>query len=99
MKITLIGYGRMGKAIESLLGADDQVVAKVHGSESLEKKVEKISKCDVAIEFSHPKSAFYNLNLCLDHGIPVVCGTTGWLDRFEEMRTLVAEKDGALFYA
>lgn len=54
---------------------------------------------DVAIEFTHPESAFDNVAACLRQGLPVVCGSTGWLHRFEEAEQLVAETNGALFYA
>ncbi len=51
--------------------------------------MENIKKADVIIEFTGPESAFENLKLCFDAGVPVVCGSTGWLDKFEEVKTIL----------
>src|SRR5688572_31184316 len=80
MKIALIGYGKMGKAIEEIaVSRGHEIVLKV-GIENLEDNtVEKIRLADVAIEFTGPESAYDNIRRCLDAGVPVVSGSTGWL--------------------
>lgn len=100
MKIALIGYGKMGKTIEDLaLQAGHEVVLKV-GSQNLEDLTRRnLRQADVAIEFSRPESAFNNIVLCLEAGVPVVCGTTAWLDRLEEAKAICRNKKGALLYA
>lgn len=96
MKIALLGYGRMGKAIE--------VIAKARGH----KVVAKIDKgnpndtfehADVAINFSVPSAAVTNITHALQQGIPVVCGTTGWLEHKSDIEKLCEEKKGAFLYA
>lgn len=86
MKIALIGYGKMGKAIEEIaLQKGHTVVLKVN-DENLQDLTEKnLRNADVAIEFTVPASAVDNVILCFKAGVPVVCGTTGWLDRKEEV--------------
>lgn len=100
MNIALLGYGKMGKAIEEIaLQRGHEIVVKV-GIENLEDKtIENIKKADVVIEFTGPDSAFENLKLCIDAGVPVVCGSTGWLDKFEEIKKYAASKNGGLLYA
>ena len=97
MKIVLIGYGKMGKAIEAIAhGRGHEVVAKPDTyQELLNSKVE----ADVAIEFSQPEAVIKNLLFCFEHQIPVVCGTTGWLDKKNEVETACHQKQGGFFYA
>lgn len=100
MKIALIGYGKMGKAIEEIaVEKGHTVVLKIDVSNANEFLQENISKADVAIEFTGPHSAFENVTKCLQFGIPVVCGSTGWLDKWNEIEKLVKEKNGSLVYA
>lgn len=100
MKIGLLGYGKMGRAIEEIaLQRGHEIVVKI-GIENLEDRTaENIKKADVVIEFTGPDSAFDNLKLCMDAGVPVVCGSTGWLDKYEETKKYCVEKNGALLYA
>lgn len=100
MKIALIGYGKMGKAIEAIaVERGHEIVLKV-GVENLEDNtIENIRKADVAIEFTGPESAFENVIRILDAGVPVVCGSTGWLAHYEEARTHALSKNGTLLYA
>ena len=100
MKIALLGYGKMGHAIEEIaLQRDHEVVCKV-GIENLEDRTaENIQKADVVIEFTGPDSAFDNVKLCLDAGVPVVCGSTGWLAKFEEAKKYCQQKNGGFLYA
>ncbi len=100
MNIALIGYGKMGKAIETVaLEKGHQIVLKIDIDNAADFNQENISKADVAIEFTGPHSAFENVMKCLELGIPVVCGSTGWLDKFETATNYCQEKKGALLYA
>lgn len=100
MKILLIGYGKMGKTIEQIaLAKGHQIVGKIDHSNTEELQNYSAANADVAIEFTHPESAFANISYCLTSGIPVVSGSTGWLDQFEEAKALCTENKGAFFYA
>lgn len=100
MKIALIGYGKMGKAIEEIaLAQQDDVVLKI-GLENLEDfTIEKLQQADVAIEFTDPHSAVSNLEKCFAAGVPVVCGTTGWLQQLARVEASCTEMNGAFIYA
>jgi 4-hydroxy-tetrahydrodipicolinate reductase len=100
MNITLIGYGKMGKAIEQIaLKRGHAVDFKIdQGNPDLLYQLNG-SKTDVAIEFTQPEQAFNNLKYCLEHGIPVVCGTTGWLEKRKEIEAICQHNKGAFFYA
>jgi 4-hydroxy-tetrahydrodipicolinate reductase len=100
MKIALIGYGKMGKAIEEIAVArGHQMVLKVSIDNLEDNTIEKIRQADVAIEFTGPESAFDNIVRCLDAGVPVVSGSTGWLRRLDEAREYAGEKNGTMLYA
>jgi len=100
MKIALIGYGKMGKAIEEIaVSGGHEIVLKV-GIENLEDNTpENIRKADVAIEFTGPESAFDNIIRSLEAGVPVVSGSTGWLSRLEEVRQFVRNNGHTFLYA
>jgi 4-hydroxy-tetrahydrodipicolinate reductase len=100
MKIVLLGYGKMGRAIEEIaLQRGHEIVCRV-GIENLEDRTtENIKKADVVIEFTGPESAFDNIKLCFDAGVPVVCGSTGWLAKFEEAKNYCLQKKGGFLYA
>ena len=100
MKIALIGYGKMGKAIEEIvLQRNHTVDLKIDIDNINEFTKENLSKCDVAIEFTGPHSALQNILKCLDAGIPVVSGSTGWLDHWGDVEKKCKESGGALIYA
>lgn len=100
MKIALIGYGKMGKAIEQIaLQNGHEMVLKITGSNLSELTVQNISRADVAIEFSHPEAAYGNIMKCFGAGVPVVCGTTGWNDKLAEVKKICLEKNQAFFHA
>lgn len=100
MNIALIGYGKMGKAIEEVaLTKGHTIVLKIDLDNAADFTKENMDKADVAIEFTSPHSAVHNLKKCLEYGIPVVCGSTGWLENWKEIETLCKEKNGALVYA
>ena len=78
MNIALIGYGKMGKTIEQVaLSRGHQVELKIDLANLEDFNAEKMSKVDVAIEFTSPHTAFANVKSCLNFGTPVVCGSTG----------------------
>jgi 4-hydroxy-tetrahydrodipicolinate reductase len=91
MKIALLGYGKMGKVIER--------IATERGHEIVLKKDENntyegLGKADVAIDFSVPSAAVENISSCFNSNVPVVSGTTGWLERYDEIISLCHEKKG-----
>lgn len=100
MNIVLLGYGKMGRAIEEIaIDRGHTIVCKV-GIENLEDRTaENVKKGDVAIEFSSPDSAYENIKLCIENGVAVVSGSTGWLDRYDEIKNLCKEKNGRFLYA
>ncbi|MEL4307374.1 4-hydroxy-tetrahydrodipicolinate reductase [Joostella sp. CR20] len=96
MKIALLGYGKMGKMIEQIaISRGHEIVAKVNE----ETQNFDIKTADVAIDFSIPSVAFKNISLCLENGVPVISGTTGWLEKYDEAVSLCEEKNGAFIYA
>jgi len=100
MKIALIGYGKMGKAIEkTALQNGHEIVLKIAARNTEDMTDANLQKADAAIEFTGPESAADNLKKCFNAGVPVVCGTTGWLDKWDEIKNLCLAKNGALVYA
>lgn len=96
MKIALIGYGKMGHAVEKHAAAHGhRVVLTLDKGEEWPERIE----ADVAIEFSTPATAADNVRRCIERGVAVVCGTTGWYDRYEEVSALCREKGGRLLTA
>lgn len=96
MKIALLGYGRMGKAIEKIaLERGHEIVIR----KDVEPQKVDLSIADAAIDFSHPTAAFDNIKDCIDSDVPVVSGTTGWLDKFEEITAYCQQQGGAFIYA
>jgi len=78
MKIALLGYGRMGKEIEKIaISRGHTIVIKSEGIAKYD-----INKADIAIDFSIPDSAFNNIANCINHQVPVISGTTGWLEKY-----------------
>jgi 4-hydroxy-tetrahydrodipicolinate reductase len=95
MKIALLGYGKMGKVIEKiLLQRGHEIVLRKSSSTSFD----GLLIADVAIDFSLPNVAVENISECLESGIPVISGTTGWLDSYPEMVQLCNQKNGAFIY-
>lgn len=100
IKIALLGYGKMGKSIEQIaLERGHEVVLRIGHDNLNELNEESIKSADVAIEFSNPESAFQNISFCLNHGVPVVSGTTGWLENLEKTEALCTQKNGSFLYA
>jgi len=100
MKIAIIGYGKMGKTIENIaLQNGDEIVLRITNQNIEEFTSENLQKVDVAIEFTRPEVAFDNIKLCIGSGIPVVSGTTGWIDKIAEIHDVTKQHKGAFFYA
>lgn len=90
----------MGKAIESIaIEKGHNIVLKIDISNAADLNAAQLSKADVAIEFTGPHSAVNNLKICLDAGIPVVCGSTGWLAQWNEIKAYCEARNGTLVYA
>ena len=100
MKIAIIGYGKMGKIIEVVaLERNHEIPLKIDINNAHELTKENLSKCDVAIEFTGPHSAVQNIYKCFDAGIPLVCGSTGWLQQLDEVKKKCEEKKAGFLYA
>lgn len=97
MKVAIIGYGQMGKTIEQILISRNHEVIARFGSSGIDREI--LSHADVAIEFSRAEAVFQNLATCFELKVPVVCGTTGWLAKYDEAVKLCKENNGALLYA
>src|SRR5680860_421660 len=95
MKIALFGYGKMGKMIETVATKrGHNIVAKI----DVDSGDIDYSDIDVAIDFSMPDAAFDNITGCIENGVPVISGTTGWLEKYDAAVTLCHEKNGAFIY-
>ncbi len=100
MKIALIGYGKMGQAIETIATAQGhEIILKINADTLKDLTVENIKQADVAIEFTNPHSAFENICFCLKNAIPVVSGSTGWLQHLDEAKALAIKYNTAFIYA
>lgn len=100
MKIALIGYGKMGREIEkAALDRGHEIVLKLDLANTNEFTAGNLKKADVAIEFTTPRTAVENIKKCFEASVPVVCGTTGWMAQFEEVKKLCLASGQALFYA
>lgn len=95
MKIALVGYGKMGKIIDEIATQrNHEIVAKLNESPNSE----NLNNADVVIEFSNPEVAFNNIKTCLENKIPVICGTTGWVDQKHEIEKIAAENNTSFLY-
>ena len=100
MKIALIGYGKMGKTIEKIaLDRGHEIVSIVDISNPEEVGSEAFKSADVAIEFTVPSTAMDNYMKCFAADVPVVSGTTGWLDRIDEVKEMCDKEGKTFFYA
>lgn len=100
MKIALVGYGKMGKAIEQIARErGHEIVSIIDINNSQDFASEAFRSADVAIEFTSPSTAYGNYLKCFEAGVPVVSGTTGWLDKMPEIKRLCTEEGKTFFYA
>ncbi len=100
MKIAIIGYGKMGHMIEKIArdrGHEISVIIDAENEADIDSKA--FRKSDVAIEFTQPTTAVNNLLRCFSAGVPVVCGTTGWLDSLPAVKSVCESGKGALLYS
>lgn len=96
MKIALLGYGKMGKSIEEIaLNRGHDIVLKTNTTTD----VSKLAPFDVAIDFSLPSAAYNNIITALDAGIPIISGTTGWLEKYTDVVDYCKKKNGSFLYA
>lgn len=95
MKIALLGYGKMGQAIEQIaIKRGHDIVIKTSSASGYD-----ITTADIAIDFSVPKAAFQNISNCITHGVPVISGTTGWLNDYDKAVALCNTHNGGFIYA
>ena len=100
MRIALIGYGKMGKAIERVaMSRGHEIVLKIDLDNGFELTPANLSRADVVIEFTGPDSAAGNLLICASAGIPAVCGSTGWLEQYPVVKHAFEENGSAFLYA
>ena len=100
MKIALIGYGKMGKTIEEMaLNRGHEIILKIDVNNANEFTKSNLQKAEVAIEFTGPHSAFENISKCIEWGVPVVSGSTGWLEKWDEMTALCNQYQGCVVYS
>jgi 4-hydroxy-tetrahydrodipicolinate reductase len=100
MKIALIGYGKMGKAIEGIaISRGHEIVLKIDEDNLADFNTKNIDSANVAIEFTGPQSAYDNVKKTLEFDLPLVCGSTGWLDKLDEIKKLCIERNGSFIYA
>jgi 4-hydroxy-tetrahydrodipicolinate reductase len=99
MRIALIGYGKMGKMIEEVAyHRGHEVVLKIDLNNKHEFTAENVAKADLAIEFTGPDSAYENVKQCIEFGIPVVSGSTGWNNKIEEIKKVAKDKNGSFLH-
>lgn len=100
MRIILIGYGKMGKAIEEIaLERNHEIILRIDEENLEDFNKENLLKADVAIEFTGPRSAFDNIKKCIESGIPVITGSTGWTEHLREIKEICADYKGSCIYA
>jgi 4-hydroxy-tetrahydrodipicolinate reductase len=100
MKIALIGYGKMGKAVEQAATArGHQIVLRITRANEKDFTIRNLQQANVAIEFTQPNAAMLNITLCFLAGIPCVCGTTGWNEKQDTLKTVNETMRGGLFTA
>ncbi len=100
MKIAIIGYGKMGRAVEAIaLERGHEIVLRINSANISELTVDVLKLADLAIEFTKPSSAIHNIMLCFDAQVPVITGTTGWHDELRQVKEKCMDKNGSLLYA
>ena len=97
MNIALIGYGKMGKMVESIaIERGHNIILKIDVDNFDEFTPTNLGKAQVAIEFTKPETAFDNITRCIEFGVPVVSGSTGWFNRLDEVKRLCEERNGSM---
>ena len=99
MRIAIVGYGKMGHMIEEIaVQRGHEIVLKINIDNTEDFTKENCAKADVAIEFTGPDTAYDNIKKCVDFGLPVVSGSTGWHTRLNEMKEYVTKKNGSFLH-
>lgn len=96
MKLAILGYGKMGKTVEEIALSRGHDIVYISSDEI---DISQLKKAEVAIDFSIPEAAFTNITTCLENGIAIVSGTTGWLNQFEEAVEVCQSESGRFLYA
>ena len=100
MKIAIIGYGKMGKAIEEMaLIKGHEIVLKIDLNNANEFTKNNLQEAEVAIEFTGPHSAFENISKCIEWNVPVISGSTGWLEKWDQITSLCNQHQGCVVYS
>ena len=100
MKIALLGYGKMGREIEKIaLQRNHSVILTIDIDNQNQLTPDNLKKADVAIDFSTPDSAYQNIMKCFEADVPIVCGTTGWLEKFDKVTAYCKNNGKTFFYA
>lgn len=90
----------MGKTIERILfQSDDKILTIADNDIDLRNQITNIKQCDIAFEFSTPETAYKNILFCFENNIPVICGTTGWMEKLDEIKKLCIESNQSMIYA
>ena len=98
MKIAIIGYGKMGKEVESVaVERNHEIVFKANLAGDINEEI--LTSADVAIEFTSPENAVDNIYRCFDVNLPIVVGSTGWMHDLESVKTACIDQGQALLYA
>ncbi len=100
LKIGLLGYGKMGKAIEKLAESQEiEIVWRISRENLQARSADLLRKADAVIEFSRPEAAYENVMACIEAGVPVVSGTTGWSEDLPNAQEACRKMGGALIWA
>ena len=100
MKIALLGYGKMGKVIEEIaIKRNHKIVLKINSQNQDQLNIENLKQVDIVIDFSSPYSAKSNILLAINSNTPVISGTTGWLESYDEVTSICINKNSAFLYA
>ena len=100
MKLALIGYGKMGHAIEeAALKRGHTILWRIDVANRGELTAEHLRQADVALEFTGPDTAYDHVRSCLEWGVPVVCGSTGWTGQLDRIRRLCEERKGSFIHS
>ena len=100
MKIALLGYGKMGKVIEEIaIKRNHKIVLKINSQNQDQLNIENLKQVDIVIDFSSPYSAKSNILIAINSNTPVISGTTGWLESYDEVTSICINKNSAFLYA
>lgn len=100
MRFALIGYGKMGKMIESLVKESNahEIVFIANTTNHELRTTNQLTNCDAVIDFSIPSAVMHNAEMVLDAGKPLIIGTTGWYEQMDELKNLCEKKNGCVVY-